>query len=149
MWFEDSSDKSAVSRLIIFRVLAQFDASLVEHLLAQPALISVVFTAQLGPFIGNLKLDGAPAPVGLVAEGQRVIMMSQAICDARGDCQELLAEICPHLPKSIVFRVLRDQAVDDFHPRPNDTGLFEAFMASELQGSHPLIPTLERSSDNH
>jgi hypothetical protein len=133
-----------VHHMVVDQVIANFDAALVEKIIEQPDLISVLFAAQLGPFISNLTFGNGPPPLVRIAEVFAVIMMSQAICDARDDCASMLADICPHLPKQVVLRILKEQAIDDFHPFPNDTSSFEAFLAAELDGTYQLVPDLAR-----
>jgi hypothetical protein len=132
-----------IHRLITKRILEIFDATLVEELLDHPDFISVIFTAQLGPFISNLKFGDFGQVLVLLSETIKVVMLSQSICEARGEIGELLNDVCPHLSKQIVLKILKNQTIDDFHPFPNDTGSFEAFLATELRGNEQLLKSSE------
>jgi hypothetical protein len=138
----------AVHRVVLSRVLEQFDALLVEELLKTPCLLSVSAAAQLRAFATMLHVGAFVEPLTLFPEALSVLMMAPAICGAGGDCDAALRDICPHIPKQVVLYILKNQAIDEFAPLANNTAAFEQRFARELADPDfelvaPVAPKIE------
>jgi hypothetical protein len=71
-----------------------------------------------------------------------VILLSGSLCQSKESCLALCGEVCGHLPKRIVLRLLRAQVPDEASSVLNDTTAFEAVFQEELKAD---TGTLTRS----
>ncbi|EAY08376.1 hypothetical protein TVAG_269020 [Trichomonas vaginalis G3] len=99
-------------------IMQCFDDQVVRHIATTPQVCT--FTAAVQWNSTNTVLSEKGFNFICFREAAAVIMMSQILCQDPNSCQD----VCPHLKKDIILKILTNQQPDDFNPIPNDVILF-------------------------
>lgn len=107
-----------VKTFLLNYIMRCFDDQVVRYISTSPQVCT--FTAAVQWNSTNTVLSERGFNFLLFREAAAVIMMAQILCTDPNASKE----ICPHLKKDIVLKILTNQQPDDFNPMPNDVILF-------------------------